>query len=403
MIKTWNGVRRIAFIPVWNNQVDFEPPANWTELIQARAFYDPDAASGLDLSLQRYLQIMSSGRAHIEGAVFPVVEASDDDTMGAALNSLPPNHGYDLAVAVLPHSTGPHRGGFAWMGGAAVNGVSDFARVAMFDDRELGRTQNIGVWAMEVLHIVTYFGDLYNVSPQLNRFDVMACGCGTHPSAHTKSHMGWLSSNAIKVHPLGKTKNYTLHAVSLFQPAPSWRATAVRIESKNGPGHFLVECRLAIDEYDGSSAVSQGIVSEGVIVYEVQGETEVYLKTPTALRAGEKFEDESEDLIISVTDSAANGFVIQVKSKGKNRCVQLFEQIKSIKLSLEVENDFFRRKQLISELVKTQKEYRTQQCLILENPATEAVMTAAPSSLNRTEEKPDDVKRPSISECKKED
>ncbi len=374
MIKVWNGVRRIAFIPVWNRQVDSEPPTNWIEQIQSRIFFDPEPGSGIDRSLQHYLQITSSGNAYIEGTVFPIVEANDADTVGAGLNSLPASHGYDFAMIVLPHSIGSHRGGFAWMDAVPVNGISNFARVAVFDDRALTQKQNIGVWVMELLHIVTHFGDLYNVSPQLNRFDVMACACGTHPSAHTKSRIGWLGINAIRTHPLGKNRNYTLHAISLFQPPPPWRTTAVRIESKKNTGYFLVESRIRTDAYDGSSSISMGIPSEGVIVYEVQGDTEVYLLTTTALRVGEKFEDTDEGLVISVSDSVANGFLIQVKSRGKNKCRQLADQIKSIRLSIDVETDFKRKKELRSELVRAQKKFRALHCLILENPATEAVL-----------------------------
>lgn len=363
MVKVWNNKRRIAVIPVWNNQIDIQPPANWVEQVESRAFFDVDTTNGIDRSLQRYIQVASSGKAYIEGRVFPTVEASDDDTVGAGLNSLPPNHDFNYAMIVLPHSVGPHRGGFAWWDMSPVNGISNVARVAMFSDMTLGMRQNIGVWAMELLHIVTNFGDLYNVSPQLNRFDVMACSCGTHSSAHTKSKMGWLNSGAIQTHALGNTSNYKLHAVSLPQPPPPGRRTAVKVKSKKTSGHFMIECRLRTDVYENSSSVSSGIPSEGVIVYEVQSDTEVYLRTPTALKLGEELKDPDEELTIRVLDSQAGGFTVQVRTKGPNKCKQLADKIDLLKTSIEIETDIFIKKQLISELVKTQKEFRALGCL----------------------------------------
>lgn len=371
MTRTWNGCRRIAFIPVFNTQIDQQPPVNWAEQIRARAFFDPDPNTGIDRSLQHYIQTVSSGLAYITGTVFPTVAAPDEDTVGAGLMSLPASHGFDFAVIVLPHSMGPHRGGFAWMGAAPVNGISDFARVAMFTDQVLSQRQNIGVWAMELLHIVTHFGDLYNVSPQLNRYDVMACSCGTHPSAHTKSHMGFLTGDAIRIHPMGQSLSYTLHAVSLPQPPPSWRTTAVRVKSRQTPGHFIIEARIGTDDYDSASIVSSGIPGNGVIVYEVQGETELYLRTSSPLGVGDSFEDSDEGLQVIVGSNEPGGFTIRVRTEGVDKCTQLAEQIKLLQTQIDLETDFFQKKQLISALVKTQAEFRTLHCLILLDPATE--------------------------------
>jgi hypothetical protein len=371
MIRSWNGRRRVAFIPVWNRLVESEPPANWVQRVRSRAFFEPNPTVGIDRSLQRWIQTASSGRAYIEGTVFPTVVSDDADTVGAGLNSLPASHGFDYAMIILPHSVGPHRGGFAWWDTAPVNGISKFARVAMFDDMALGLAQNVGVWAMELLHIVTEFGDLYNVSPQLNRFDVMACSCGTHPSAHTKSRIGWLDDTSIRTHPLGNSRGYTLHAVSLPQPPPPWRASAVRIQSKESPGHFVVEARMPTDVYDGASSISDGISSEGVIVYEVRGDTELYLRTPVALQPGQRFEDSDEGLAVTVGGTEEGGFSIRVQSEGVDRCKQLAEEIKLLRVQIEIETDVFRRKQLISALTKALKAFRANHCLVLVDPATE--------------------------------
>lgn len=370
MIRPWTGVRRIAFIPVWNRRVDSPPPTDWIDQVRARVFYDPNPTSQIDRSFRRYLQTASSGMADFEGAVFPVVAADDDDTVGAGLNSLPSSHGYDSAVIILPHSAGPHRGGFAWFPGPTTNGVSYFCRVAMFSDATFSDPKTLGVWMMEILHMTTSFGDLYNNVPSIGSFDVMSCACGTHPSSHTKSAIGWFSSNAIKGHALGKKGTYSLHPVSLPQPAPPWRATAVRVASRTTTGHFMVEARLRTDQYEANSEISSGIPGEGVIVYEVQGTTEVFLRTPVPLQVGETFADMSEKLKIKVVEEETGGFRISIDTGSVSRCVQLGKQIEALATSIELEEDLFVKKQLISALQKAKAEFRQLGCLLVHDPAT---------------------------------
>ena len=105
----------------------------------------------------------------------------------------------------------------------------------------------------------------------------------------------------------GDAGQYTLHAVSMPQPSPTWRRTAVKIPSTQG-GHFMLEVRLNLDMYDGASDISDGIPSEGVIVYEVQGETEVFLRTDPAMQVGDEFKDTDEGLTIGVLSQKAGGF-----------------------------------------------------------------------------------------------
>jgi hypothetical protein len=60
--------------------------------------------------------------------------------------------------------------------------------------------QPLGVWAMEVTHMVTRFGDLYGIPDSPGRYDVTDCSCGTHPSSYTKYALGWLdNTNSIDV------------------------------------------------------------------------------------------------------------------------------------------------------------------------------------------------------------
>ena len=381
MVNRWNGGRRIAFVPVSNSQVDASLPPNFAASVTERAFYDPDPQTGSDRSLQAYIHTVSSGWAHIDGQVLPPVVANDADTMGVAIDSLPANHNFDYVVAVLPHSFGQHRGGFAWWDNPERNGVTAWARVALFSDQGLSMRQNIGVWAMEVLHSVTEFGDLYNVSPQPGRFDVMACSCGTHPSSHTKSEMGWIHSGAIANHPTGTRRSYTLHAVSLPQPPPPGRVTSVKSKPAS-PGYYLIEARLRTDEYEMQGPISSGIPSEGVVIYEVMGTTQVFLRA-SGLTAGQTFEDAADKFSVRVSEAVAGGFRISVSLNPINRCRQLQQQIDSLRASIDLETDIHRRKQLISALQQALAEFRARGCVLIVDvgPATEvtALFTPAPA------------------------
>lgn len=368
MVNAWFGGRRVAFIPVSNSQVDATLPGSFEAQVERRAFYDPDA-NGMDRSLQRYIQTISSGRAHIDGRVFPAVAAPDEDVISVGLLSLPQNHGFDFAVMILPHSMGPHRSGFAWMDNPKINGVGSYGRVALFNDESLTQRQNIGVWAMETLHAVTWFGDLYNVSPQLGRYDVMACSCGTHPTTHTKSEMGWIHSGAIGSHAVGTRTNYELHAVSNPQPPPPGRVTAVRIKSKMSAGHFMIEARLRNDPYESPGSLSSGIPEEGLLVYQVQGTTDVFRLA--VIGPGETFELDREDLSIRVTGTIPGGLRVAVDARVSTaeQCNRLHAKIEGLKTSLELETDINVRKQLISALQNALADFRSLNCLIAPEPA----------------------------------
>ena len=376
MITTWTGEKRFAFIPVWNSQVDSAPPADWITQIGKRIYFNPDPATGADGSLQRYIQTCSSGLATVAGSIFPVVESADADVVNAGLMSLPANHGYDYAVIIIPHSSGTHRKGFSWMHTQHASGVSHFARVAMFVNQAMTNPMTLGVWAHEVLHIATHFGDLYKTDPKIGDFDSMSCACGTHSCAHTKSIFSWLSDAAIRSHPLSTNRGYNLHAVSLPQPPPFWRKTAIRIQSRHNAGHYMVEARLRTDQFDGPSSVSQGIPGEGVIVYEVQGPTEIFLRTPTPLGVGDVLDMADEKLKISVNSADAGGFSITINAGGKPRCEALGDQIDALNLSLDIESDIVERKKLISALQRAKSEFRRSGCLLLHDPATVAFAEA---------------------------
>ncbi len=343
----WTGVRRVAVVPVFDRNVDAPPPADWEHQVRARMFYDPDPLTGLDRSFQAYLHALSYGRAFIDGDVFPAVWSNGPEVNIPAMNSLPAGHGYTHLVAVLPHSFGEHRGGHAfWDISPPVNGVTAWARVALYEDRALTVRQPIGVWGMEILHIVTEFPDLYFVNPNLGAYDVMAgAGASSHATTHTKRALGWLPQGRIAQHA-GTTTTAKLHAIALPQPPAPDRVTAMRIPSRRSVNNFMVEARLAVDQYERSDKFGDGIPREGVIVYEVVNTASVFLRTPTALQPGGVYEHPEEGLRITVDAAIPGGFTITVKSRPSAECPQLREQIQLLLEELRIEEDPFVRRQL---------------------------------------------------------
>ena len=150
--------------------------------------------------------------------------------------------------------------------------------------------EGVGVWAMEFIHVLTGYGDLYLGAEHLGSFDNMACACGTHSSAFTKQNFGWLDTSSITKH-FGRFKEYDLHTLGLVQPPPVGRSTAVQVgENAN---FLMVEARQRVDQFD------RGIPSEGVIVYEVLNpdsnpspnvtQPMIKLRTTTALTPSQAF------------------------------------------------------------------------------------------------------------------
>jgi hypothetical protein len=381
MVVPWIGDRRVAFVPVSNRQVDTTVPNDFRDQVYRRAFLDPDPNGQEDNSLKGYIHQVSSGRASLTGFVFPPVVADDADVISAGLESLPhlslgffdiAIHGFEFGVMVLPHSAGIHRGGFAWYPGNTVNGVSYYARVALFTNPTLSVQQNIGVWAMETLHMICRFGDLYFSNPPMGRFDVMSCACGPHPSAYTKNQFGWVGDSAIASHPIGTSKEYALSAVSYAQPPAPGRTTAVRINSQADSTYYMIEARNRTDRFEGTTNVSSGIPAEGVIVYHVRNTVDLVLEG-TGLTAGNQYRDTDEDFAVQVQEDNPGGYRIRVGSRPTLTCRRLRASEKALEQSLSVEQDINRRKQIISALAKVREQIRQFGCLPVLDPGDPVV------------------------------
>jgi hypothetical protein len=347
MTVPWQGRVSIAIVPVWNDQVDAAPSSDFRNQVTRRVFYDPQGTDDADDSLQNYIWTVSYGQASISGAVFPPVRSSGADVTGAAMDSLPAGHGYTHLLAVLPHGFGPNRGAWAWWDIAPRNGITAFARVALFEEPTQTRRQSTGAWAMETLHMVTEFGDLYNVSPSMGAYDVMAnARSSSHPCAHTKSAMGWIAPTGIVLHRSGR-RSFVLHAIGLRQPPPPDRVTAVRIPARSGSRSFIAEARLEVDQYERRDPSGDGIPAEGVIVYEVASLLDVRLRTSTALGQGQRYTNSDEGISVSVSSTVPGGRGISVTRAEDPQCEGLRELIAQLIEDVDTETDFEERRRLL--------------------------------------------------------
>jgi len=304
----WNGLKRVAFVPVHRSNAhppDEPVPDDWTAAILARVLYDPNAAVGADRSLRTYIHTTSSGRADLDAVVMPMRTIDEQDVppdrFESELGSRLRDAGFDAAALVMlggPGAGTAQRGGF-------------WARFAM--------SEGVGTWAMELMHCLTAFDDLYPFGGNMGMYDEMASSGGTHPSAYTKAAIGWLDQSAV-AHHSGVAATYDLHTVGLVQPPPTGRRSAARIGSQ--VPYLMVEARKKVDQFD------MNIPAEGVIVYQVQtsspnGSAEnnrapVALLTmtpdgrPTALPAGSSFTADN-GVAIHVQSAIPGGFTVLVE------------------------------------------------------------------------------------------
>ena len=245
----WLGVKRIAFIPVHRPNAhppDDPVPADWPEEILRRVLFDPNSGSG-DHCLRTFIHTISSGRADLDVVVLPmrIIDQQDvpPDILEGELGNQLRSQGFDAAALVMlgqPPTGQGQRGGF-W---------------ARFD-----MSEGVGVWAMELMHCLTGFDDLYPFGGNLGPYDNMAGSEGTHPTAYTKAAVQWLDPGAIAQHS-SLAATYDLHTVGLVQPPPTGRWSAVRVGTQ--VPYLMVESRSRVDQFD------MGIPAEGVIVYRVQ-------------------------------------------------------------------------------------------------------------------------------------
>ena len=294
----WIGRKKLALVPLYRPNAhppDLIPP-DWPNQILQRVLFDPNPTTKMDRSLRAYIHAASSGRADLDAAVMPMATIDQQDVPANALEgqlgSQLRGQGFDAAAIVM-------------LGGLGAGTSSGFwVRFVMLEA--------VGVWAMEFIHSLTGFGDLYPFNGNMGAFDEMACSCGTHPSAYTKAAIGWLDASAIAQHST-RAASYDLHSVGLVQPPPSGRLAAVRVGSD--VPYLMVEARQRVDQFDAN------IPSEGVIVYRVQttdplghpqnNTAPVSLLTTAALNVGQAFTSDT-GVNVQVVGALPGGFSVRV-------------------------------------------------------------------------------------------
>ncbi len=318
MPAQWSGNQKIAVVPTFNKQFDTLPPsADWDNLVMRRVLYDPDPQTGIDRSLRAYLNALSYGAAVIEPHLFPHAISDGPAVIEAAWQSLPPGHGCPYVLCVIPFFDGDvnRKGFFETVG---QNGVTAVSRVAMFDFLTLQRPQPTGVWAMEILHAIVGWPDLYKAhGPQMGNFDNMTFTGGMHSCAHLKLSSGWLAPNQVADHP-GGLHNYQLHSIGLSSPPPS-RFAAVRVRSATTGNTFLIEARLKSDVYEtGFSRLVDGnlefvgIPGEGVIVYQTHDDLQETWFLGGPFGVGQSYNNPAEGFSLNVTAAIDGGMTVQV-------------------------------------------------------------------------------------------
>jgi hypothetical protein len=306
----WIGRKKLAFVPVYrpNARPPDQIPQDWVFQIERRIFYDPDPTTGADRSLRTYIHTVSSGLADLDALIWEMQTIDQQDVPPNALEGAPGPFGETLGSWLRNHEK-CDAAAIVMLGGVGAGTSAGFwCRFVM--------AEGVGTWAMEFMHSLTGFADLYPFGGNMGAFDQMACACGTHPSAFTKRAVQWLEPSAIRRHteisPIDGSRvineGFTLYPVGLIQPPPDGFTTAVEIGSK--VPYYLVEARKKVDQFD------RGIRSEGVIVYRIQttdplGHAQndtapIQLMTPTALTPGQVYVTET-DVSISVTGILPDG------------------------------------------------------------------------------------------------
>jgi hypothetical protein len=304
----WLGKKKLMFVPLYRPHA-YPPdqiPDQWWQQIERRVFYDPDPRTGADRSLRTYIHTVSSGRADLDADIWSMQTLDQQDVPPNALDNAAGPFGYTLGNWF--RHEGYDAAALVMLGGpGAGTSAGYWVRFVM--------AEGVGVWAMEFMHSLTGFGDLYPFGGNMGSFDEMACSCGTHPSAYTKRAIQWLDSPSIASLEL-HNQGFNLSAVGLIQPPPNSHQTAVQIGAD--VPYYMVEARKKVDQFDA------GIPSEGVIVYRVQttdplGHAQnqtapLELVTPVALTPGQSFITDT-NVSVSVTGEVPGGFLVIINDR----------------------------------------------------------------------------------------
>jgi hypothetical protein len=183
---SWIGRKKLALVPLYrsNAHPPDQIPPDWTNQILQRVLYDPNAAISADRSLRAYIHAASSGLADLDAVVMPMATVDAQDVPADALEGqLGPQlrqDGFDAAAIVM-------------LGGPGAGTSAGFwVRFVM--------AEHVGVWAMEFMHSLTGFADLYPFNGNMDAFDEMACSCGTTlPHTRRPQSAGWIARQSRSI------------------------------------------------------------------------------------------------------------------------------------------------------------------------------------------------------------
>ena len=190
---TWIGRKKIAFVPLSRPNAhppDVIPP-DWENDILRRVLYDPDPATGKDKSLRAFIHTISSGVADLDAIV--------TERHSVDLQDVPPSI-LEGDIGARLRAEGCDAAAIVMLGGPGAGMNSGFwSRFVMLEP--------VGTWAMELMHGLTGFTDIYpfgddvdQQDPVMGLYDEMSAAGGTHPSAYTKAGIQWLDRARIAEH-----------------------------------------------------------------------------------------------------------------------------------------------------------------------------------------------------------
>jgi hypothetical protein len=301
------------------------PPTDWVAQAYAMIFEDPNNRA----DLASYISTVSYHKASLTGDIFGPFTT----------NAKRPDGSWDLGEA-----TGRIVAAAQAAGG--VQGIKNFC--VIFTDHPgpswafwapsgggscyVDMRSGLGVIAMENLHVIAAFGDLYGIPDSPGAFDVMDCACGTHPSAFTKIELGWLSPKAVVTIPPGTlSKSVTLHALGsplALAPTPD-RAHAIVAPVVPGLQYYIAEARLRVDKYEQNTPnVSSGIPQEGVVIYLIDRSTWPPVHKRRVLsHTGQNFSDKANGFSVTVKQVVSLGITVEIDRTEPADCAQIRSEL----------------------------------------------------------------------------
>ena len=266
----WLGNQNVAYILTQGDGVG-AAPANWQQTVNKRIFSDVDAATSFDRSLRAYIRSTSNGRADLGGQIFgpitvdPGVDGSGNTNWVHAMNLAITATGQagelaNFMYACVIFSGNPGPAAHAWWNLPIGNFYPGSSIVGCC---YVNTPDALGAYAMEHIHMIAAFSDLYGIPDSPGRFDEMDCACGVHPSSYTKSQLQWLPKTEVTSVP-GNATGITSVIQALSEPVQPGHFHAIRIDTPDPKVYLLIEARLRLDPYEtGTHAVSSGYPQRG--------------------------------------------------------------------------------------------------------------------------------------------